>query len=111
MQIEQALRVFKGQLRWLARQSTHADSDFDDVRAWLERDGLELDENHKIHWSPPVGLEHSLHTWNDPSGIRAELQRGPPRSPRGPGRCDRGRQAARRGHRESRPARAGPARR
>jgi hypothetical protein len=74
-QVERALRVFEWQLRWLARQETHTDSDFDDVRAWLERDGLLLDDGHKIRWSRPVGLEHSLHALDEASGIRAELDR------------------------------------
>lgn len=74
-QVERALRVFEWQLRWLSRQPTFAEGDLDDVRDWLERDGLELDDGHKIAWSRPVGLEHSLHTLTDPSGIRAELER------------------------------------
>ncbi|MFF5992884.1 abortive infection family protein [Prauserella flavalba] len=74
-QVERALRVFEWQLRWLARQETHTDRAFDDVRAWLDRDGLVLDDENKIHWSRPVGLEHSLHALDEASGIRAELDR------------------------------------
>ena len=75
VQVERALRMFEWQLRWLTRQPNHDDSNFDDVRHWLERDGLELDDEHKIHWSRPIGLEHSLHALTDPSGIRTELER------------------------------------
>lgn len=73
--VERVLRVFEWQLRWLARQPTWADGDFDDAAAWLERDGLVLDDGHKISWARPVGLEHNLHALDDPSGIRAELDR------------------------------------
>jgi hypothetical protein len=69
------LRLFEWQLRRLAREPTHTSGSIDEVRAWMERDGLELDDAYKIHWSRPVGLEHSLHALTDPSGIRAELER------------------------------------
>lgn len=73
--VERALRVFEWQLRWLARQPTYAAGDFDDAAAWLDRDGLVLGDGNKMSWARPVGLEHSLHALDDPSGIRAEIDR------------------------------------
>lgn len=75
VQVERALRVFEWQLRWLAALPTHEERVFDDVRARLKRDGLEIDDVYCLHWSRPIGLESSLHSLADPSGIRAELER------------------------------------
>jgi hypothetical protein len=74
-QVERALRVFESQLRWLARQEWHTPSSFDEVRELLDDDGFELDERCRIHWRRPPALEATLAGLNDPSGIRAELER------------------------------------
>jgi hypothetical protein len=67
--------VFESQLRWLARQEWHTPSSFDEVRELLGDDGLELDERCRIYWLRPTALEATLAGLNDPSGIRAELER------------------------------------
>jgi hypothetical protein len=75
VQVERVLRVFEWQLRWLAALPTHEERVFDDVCARLKRDGLEIDDAYALHWSRPIGLESSLRSLTNPSGIRAELER------------------------------------
>ncbi len=73
--VQRALRAFEWELKWLARNAYHNDSDFDGVWERLDRDGLALDANHNITWKHPKGLEHSLASLNDASGIRDEIDR------------------------------------
>jgi hypothetical protein len=65
-----SIRSFAG---WLARSGTPCS--FDDVRELLEEHSFEVDERCRVHWRRPSALEATLVGLNDPSGIRAELER------------------------------------